>query len=348
MHRTQEGNEDMKKMKLFGLGLGLLAVVAIAQPANAACGAPFLISTTDAGTGEYSYVINPGVTDNGFNGSTITDQLTGFFWGVGIGNPALGVGADNGSFAALDWFYIYPGFPAGILTTWAASAGIDTCIDVQGALGSRCQATFLQDVDPSTGQGVFALISTADDPASGDFYLNLEGGAAINLAPAAQMPILNSTRNGDQGVTVQLGGPTAEALAAGAYLDAALACQGAGGGGTDPLNGLVDGYSIRYQVLPRGSQPPSDFGADGWNDGGTGVLPLGMPGQVAVDCGGQDADVYLTYQLHLDSGFAAPLVSASSTRIECGPNVADPQQRIRIAPDQPETRQKPTTRQRTR
>ena len=45
MHRTQEGIDNMKKMKIFGLALGVLALIAVAQPANAACGAPFLITS---------------------------------------------------------------------------------------------------------------------------------------------------------------------------------------------------------------------------------------------------------------------------------------------------------------
>jgi hypothetical protein len=330
-------------MKCFGIGLGLLAVVAIAQPAQAACGAGFLISTLTTDPAVYSYVINPAVdpVTEGSDGRTVSPAFQGFFWGLGVGDPEVGVGADNGTFAAIDWLYPLGGYPALIGTTWASDSGIDTCIDVQGALGSRCQVTFLQDIDPGTGQGMFALISTGDEP-NGDFQLNLDGNAPITLAPAAQMAILNSTRNGDQGVTVALSGPTAASLAAGAYLDSDPACLAAGGGGTDPLNGLVTGYSVRYRVQPRGTQPPSDYSAAAWTDAGTGILPLGAPGQAAVDCGGADSDVYLTYQLHFDSGFAAPIVSASSTRTECGPNVADPAERIRIAP---ETRQKPTTRQ---
>jgi hypothetical protein len=333
----------MRKMKFFGLALGLLAIVAVAQPAHAICGAPFLISTAvDVDT--YSYVINPAVdpATQGLNGSTVTDQIQGFFWGVGVGNPTLGVGADNGSWTALDWLYIFPGYPAAIITTWAESTGIDTCIDVQGAFGSRCQATFVQDVDPDTGEGMFALLATADDDASGDFFLVQDGNAPIVFAPQPKMAVTGSVRNGAQGVTVALAGPTVEAIAAGSFLDEDPACLAASGGGPAPLNGLVTGYSVRYVIQPRGSQPPSNFAVEQWTDSGNGILPLGSTTQAAVDCGGQDNDVYLSYQLHFDSGFAAPFVSASTTRTECGPNVADPQERIRVAP---ETRQKPATRQ---
>jgi len=342
MHRTQEGIEDMRKMKIFGLGLALLAVAAVAQPAHAACGAAYIVSTT-FNVAEYSYVVNPTVDPEteGFNGSTVSPAIQGFFWGVGIGDPALGVGADNGAWATPDWLYTLPGYGASILTAWNESPDIDNCIDTQAPAGSRCQATFVQDVNPDTGQGLFALVSTGDET-NGDFYLNQDGNAPINLVPAAQLGILNSVRNGSQGVNVQVSGPTAAGIAAGAYLDDDPACVGAGGGGTDPLNGLVTGYKVRYLVQPRGTAPPSNFAASAWTDAGTGVLALGAPGQAAVDCGGADSDVYLTYQLVLDSGFEAPLVSASSTRTECGPNVADPAERIRIAP---ETRQKPTTRQ---
>lgn len=343
MHRTQEGIEDMRKMKLFGLGVGLLAIVAFAQPANAICGAPFVI-TSIADSATYSYLVNPAVdpATQGLQGSTVSPALQGFFWGLGVGDPTLGVGADNGSWAAPDWLYVVDGYPANILTHWAESTGIDNCIDVQGALGDRCQVTFFQDVDPDTGEGLFVLISTADDDAGGDFYLNREGNAPITLVPAEKMAVLNSIRNGSQGVTVQLSGPSVAGVVAGSLLDADVDCVVAGGGGTDPLNGIVTGFSVRYLVQPRGTQPPTNFAASAWTDAGTGILPLGAPAQAAVDCGGADGDVYLTYQLHFDSGFASPLVSASTTRTECGPNVADPAERIRIKPD---TRQKPTTRQ---
>lgn len=334
----QEGIFEMKKMKIFGLALGVLALVAAAQPAQAACGAPFLI--TSLGATEYAYLYNPSVElgGGGIQGSSITDQLTGFFWGVGVGDPALGVGADNGSFAALDWLGIYPNYPAYINTTWAASTGIDTCIDVQGGLGERCQVTFMQDVNLNGGGGVFALMSTPDDPASGDFLLT-NGSNPINFAPQAAMSILSSTRNGDTGVAMMLSGPNAADIDAGSYLSDAAQCQGTGGAGS-AANGLIVGYDAVVQVLPRGSAPPSDFNAAAWTPASQ-TTPLGTPVSISVPCDG-DSDVYASYKLVMDSGFTSPIVSNSTTRIECGPNVADPSQ-IRV---KPEGRQAPRTRSR--
>ena len=322
----------MKKMKIFGLALGVLALIAVAQPANAACGAPFLITSINGDAGYYAYVINPTVTPgaggNGLAGSTITDQFTGFFWGVGVGDPAPGVGADNGTFAAIDWMYVYPNYPASVLTTWAASTDIDTCIDVQGALGERCQVTFFQDVDlENGGEGLFAIVSTPDDSASGDFFLD-NGGVNITLAPADKMAILGSTRAGDTGVEIMLGSPAMPE--AGLYLSDAPACQGAGVGGT-AANGLIVGYQAVTQVVPRGSAPPSDFSRAAWTNAGD-VAPVGQPTAISVPCDG-DSDVYASYAWEMDSGFSSPIVSSSTTRLECGANIADPDQGIRVKPE---------------
>ena len=170
------------------IALGL-ALIAGAQPAQAACGAPFLITSIDQGGGAYSYVITPGVdVGDGFRGSSITEDFGGAFWALGFGNPAPGVGADNGAWPALNWLYTYPGYPASILTTWAADPSIDTCIDVQGPLGQRCQATLLSDVNPQTGEGVWALSVNPDNPSSGDFFLIARPQPRnLVLAPSPQL-----------------------------------------------------------------------------------------------------------------------------------------------------------------
>ena len=274
MHWTQEGIENMKALKIFGLALGVVALIAAAQPAQAACGAPFLITSINSSTGYIAYVINPTVTDDGLDGSSITADVTCFFWGVGFGNPAFGVGADNGSFPTLSWLYVYPGYAASVLTTWAADPSIDTCIDAMGPLGERCQVTFFQDVSTADGSGLFALVSTPDNPASGDFFMD-NGGVNIELAPQEGMAILSSSRAGDTGVAMDLSGPSPEGILAGSYLSDSPNCQGAGAGGTDPLNGLIVGYRAVTQVMPRGSAPPSDFNVDAWDDAGSGIQPLG-------------------------------------------------------------------------
>ena len=115
----------MKSLKIFGLALGVVALVAAAQPAQAACGAPFLITSLNQAAGYYAYVVNPSTeSGGGLDGSTVTEDVTGFFWGLGVGNPLPGVGADNGTFPTLSWLYIYPNYPAAVLTTWAADPSI--------------------------------------------------------------------------------------------------------------------------------------------------------------------------------------------------------------------------------
>jgi hypothetical protein len=58
-------------------------------------------------------------------------------------------------------------------------------------------------------------------------------------------------------------------------------------------------------------------------------------------------DLYLGAVLYFDSGFSTPIVSGNSTRIEAGPNLAEPEDRQRF---RPATRQGPRrpSRERTR
>jgi hypothetical protein len=73
--------------------------------------------------------------------------------------------------------------------------------------------------------------------------------------------------------------------------------------------------------------------------------PVGSPVTVEALCGATNVDVYLATQLTFDSGFTTDVVSANSTRIECGPNVANPTPiRPRVIPERPELRTPKRTR----
>jgi hypothetical protein len=68
-----------------------------------------------------------------------------------------------------------------------------------------------------------------------------------------------------------------------------------------------------------------------------------MGGSVVVEslCGSVDNDVYLSTELWFDSDFTAPFVSSNSTRIECGPTLADPE-KPRFRPGSQQGPRRPT------
>ncbi|NIR60755.1 MAG: hypothetical protein GWO02_15230 [Gammaproteobacteria bacterium] len=122
------------------------------------------------------------------------------------------------------------------------------------------------------------------------------------------------------------------------YLSADPQCN-SGGGGAE----LFEGYRVRAQVLPRGSAPPSDFNVENWppaptpGGGGAAPTPIGQNTTVALPCG-QDSDVYVSYTL-VGKGctsancFNTEVVFQTSTRVECGANLADPEERIQVKPN---------------
>ena len=81
-------------------------VAGSSMPGHALCGGEptAVIPTCDqrisSGT---SYVFSPGCedVDCGSSVSSVTDALVGQFWGLGRGDPAQGMGSDNGTFPAL-------------------------------------------------------------------------------------------------------------------------------------------------------------------------------------------------------------------------------------------------------
>lgn len=321
----------MKYRKFFGVALGLLMIAAVAMPANAACGnARLLVS---------SYVLTPGsVYTYQVSGNTVTDMFAGSWWALGFGDAASPGGNDSGTFTALEWMgnLVDSGYFAYMNTTWAVDPRIDGCID---ATTATCTAVQLTDVDPTSGDPVFALLSAEQDT-----FKNYEfgGGAQITLAPLPAVQIANSTRVGDTGIIVDVAAIDAAGFDGGLYLDAN--CTGAVGGGVG-IELLVPGVCFYSQSLPRGSQPPTDTSTatGGWVAVDAGCIPFGSPASLPVACTG-DSDVYVTYAFQNESGIPADHTTGAATRTECGPNIADPAVIIRATPSNRET--KPTTRQR--
>ena len=319
----------MKNIRIIALAGALLAVVAASMPADAVCPLARQISSLQ-GAG-YSYIYTPGFCDAGYpcgaGTGSISNGLMGNFWVIGAGDPAIDpTSNDNGAWPALEgsggsytygWLYsnAYYGYPGFVQTTWAADPRIDGCPDAAAPAGNLCTAIALYDQD-AAGNGYFGLITSAAD-GGGNYFFGT--GSAIRLAPldrANGPTITGTTRNPDQTVNVTVAAPQIDAN--GLTLDPAC-------------NDAIAGFKTYVQIVPRGMMPPADRGLGSWtevasNDG------LSSDASFVVDCGGVNSDAYVATSVVLDSGFETMFVSANSQRIECGPNVANPddlQERVR-------------------
>lgn len=313
----------MRKVLTAVFVLGLL--LAVAQPAQAECGFARLVRSID--TTGYSYVATPGVTPTIGVISSVTNGAKGAFWILGNGNPTPHpagdeLGADNGSWPAVEgsygyyyygWLtfglspYAYYPYSAAVSGTWAQDGRIDGCPD---PIPNACIAILLN--DELDGVGYFALITKARD-ANGNYELVQPGNAPYNMVQIPKLGIDGSTTIDATKVSLDVSGPDGAAIAAGLYLDP---------GCPDP----VAGYRVRSQGLAPGSNPPGSRAIGDWTDVSPvdqNPIPLGTPDTVEVTCAG-NTDVYLAASLLFDSNFELDLVGENSTRVACGPTIADP------------------------
>lgn len=327
----------MRIMRILTAAAALLAVVALAAPAEAACGNASIIGTTNGGdvsfvmteafeTVSYSYYGTPAGNIPPFSSNT---RVT--FWRQGTGDPTLGLGDDNGSFdmvAAGGIYYgAYPSynfyFAAQIASGWSAPS-VDGCIG-----GNSCQCLLLTDQDGD--QGYYAIAS-AQSALTNDTFFNQGGtdGNGNNM-PIVMRPVPlprfnSSSRNG---TTIELNMTVADDGGA-SYVKDGCACG-------------PTGYKVLQQVVLSGAQPPSNRDLSGWTEavvvggGAQGVTPIGGNVNVVADCSDTGSDVYLATQMFFDSGFTTSIVSANSARVECDPNLADPNGTKPIRPNGPRT-----------
>ena len=331
-----------------------LFLAAAFTPAQAACGAALLIATTDSTTGAKTFVNTaipgwspnycfgiPGYAPSMYPGvPPVTPAFDGVFWAFGTGNPAIGLGDDNGLWLASSWSYYYanPSYliygAAEIFTSWAGAAVIDGCLFNSGPTtgpdpGQECTCVLLTDQDGATGY--YAIAANSTDPGSNSFLTQPgtepcnNNSGNISLQPIPAPYINNATWNpvtGDVTFNATVSGDP------GNYnLDPATC-------GCGPI-----GYQVVYAAVPRGNPAPSDRDEAAWTvanlpgGGAQPVTPMGGAVTVEPTCGLVDQDVYLGTLLHFDSGYTASVVSSNSTRAECGTNIAEPfEPRPRVRP----------------
>jgi hypothetical protein len=323
-----------------------VVALAIGAPAVADCGAnPGIISGQGAGgvsqvfTQKFAETPYQDATFYGFNytygayaycgaggGCTpVSPAAHVSFWSQGLGNVAPLVGVDNGTFDVIAnggiYFYSYTdtGFYGGayLQTGWAT--GSDGCI---GANNCLCALLTDQDGDDSywaiagarSNTGFTTSLNRGGTDGSG--YLN----APLILVRADKPSIIGSARVGtDVDLQVSVAPPSG-----GVYVK-------------DGCNCGPTGFKVLQQIVPRGNMPPTDRSL-GWVEaplsvgGAQNVTPMGGTVSVRSLCGPADQDVYLATQLFFDSGFSTSVVSGNSSRVECGTNLADPNDNPRIRP----------------
>ena len=309
----------------IGAALALLVTVSI-QPVQAACAASFLIDSAGGGEGQSGILSSQGdCFQYGCYGASISPNFRAFFWSLGTGDPAIGLGDDSGAFHSDDWvqpglessipnyfYFSYFGDNVGGTLNWAQSPAIDGCVNLAPA--PQCTCLLLSDTWGD--QAYYAVISDQAD-AGTNFDISRPGGAPYVMAPVPRPTVINSVRQeGTNNVafTVGLGGDN---LSAGNYEKESCDC------------GLS--YKIYANVRPRGSQPPNsrDISTGGWVDvaPSSGGTAAGATTTFEVNCGATDTDVYLGTVLTTSDGFTATHVSENGARVECGPTIADPVQR---------------------
>lgn len=355
----------MKTTKILMVAATLIVALSLAAPASASCGTASLISTVgdpaNVGQSGYTFVYGPVFQEFAYivrgpgyvytysenagdpAPQAVSSAATVSFWALGAGDPAIGSGTDNGLFdmIAVGHFYGY-GYSSGaglaggywnaatIFSTWEP-AGIDGCIG-----SGNCMCLLISDHDGE--RGFWAVTGGQSDP---NFNTSINQGGAdgngnnlpIVLVTMDAPSITGAVRQGnfDVDLTVKLAAPTG-----GDYTN-------------DGCNCAPIGYKVLEQIVVRGSMPPTDRGIAAWSEpvlpggGVQGVTAFSVGGAdtgvtVRSACGAVDTDVYLTAQLVFDSGFATTAVSGNATRVECGPTLADPDDRpsrIRPRSDRP-------------
>ena len=233
------------------------------------------------------------------NGHDPSQALTGSFWGLGGGDPALGPGDDNGTDLArgntdpnLDWLKSYQGhfYVAG---AWS-NGGVDNCILDATTPSPKRTVTMLADATGS--QGYFGVLCAAANAFANFDYAPL---GEVTLAPVPQSAVVRVTGLAEDEVEVELSSPSEESIAPGLHLESSC--------GTDSV---VTGYRTYYRALPLDAPPPSTrVAADGWT-AVPGQNPFGTSPVFRVTCGA-DCALYVANSLVFDSGFETPYLSSN-------------------------------------
>ena len=274
------------------------------------------------------------------SGPPVSSAMKGVYWAVGSGNPAIGLGNDNGNFrggfAAGDFWikqkngtfvggvYHYPAWISlnlgdnnvvGPPVTWS-SPDADGCGPANPP-ASVCTCMLI--TDEWAGAGYFATLCAASNPL-GNTRFDTGGGSAFVLKPIPRPLITSSVRDTLSGdVTLSVGAGNAgipDSAAEGVYT-------------SDSCGTGLQGFRVFGAVVPRGGSPtPGQFvelpRADGSPQGNTGY---GAQVAVKADCNpASEQDLFLAVQMVGEGAtpFKSGVLSQPSGRVPCGSNLATP------------------------
>jgi hypothetical protein len=350
----------MKRLLTTAAGLVLVMGLAAAlAPAQANClAARGVISTTPNNqtylytpgnpfTPNYAMYIRPG-------GGTVSYYINGEFWAFGAGNPTVGIGVDSGNFKGqfdtvngqlANW--LIPGYFGGQKSFFGGPAGhwqtpgSDGCITTTGSSATlpddqECNIVLLQDEDGAgTMTGFFAVLATDQNTAADFEYTTATGfPPAIMLAPIPKPQITGSARVPPDDVNLTVVVNATINPANGFYLNCSPSQNGA----------IADGYRLYGRRVPRLTPKPTQHNTrwlnqalhlrpgpplPPWQSLTPAKVPLNQPTNILANCNGNE-DLWIGASLTFGgvaggaANYETKIVSMNSTKIECGPNLAEP------------------------
>jgi hypothetical protein len=237
-------------------------------------------------------------------GYNLPGTVLGHYWALGYGDPAFGVGIDNGAWDRSEW--LNPKL-AGlkIKGDWLDSASIDGCIDGASAPGTtnEVMVVSLSDSDVFSHFGYFAVAAVGRGLPSDLRQFDFAAGVAedIVMAPIPAPRVMWSWRQGCTQM-FEIESPSLTKLEAGFYSD-----------GSVELDDVIVGYRL-YEKFPyeHGSGPLWNRRRSEWTPASD-VIPLGDHVILEYSCMDYFIDIaYLALSVVFDSGFESEYVSHNS------------------------------------
>lgn len=339
----------MKNILRIAVGAALLlGLAASMQPAEANCGAARAFTTLP------NRFSTPGAPF-GPNGYAVSPDFAGSFWSLaplpGGGNPANALGNDSGALTGPTGgfgtplppgpssLWIYPGFGGagayiGQSTGHWQTPGSDGCIDNDGSTGGcspaetgQCMVALLTD-DDQAGHGFFAVLAKTANTAGGnglgvcDYDFSTLTSGDFQLAAVPKPEIRGSTRNGANSVDVSV---RVSLPSSGFFLGCSPAQNAA-------IQAATAKLYLRQVLGHDTTNANPDRNKNTWVSA-SGDIPLNTNTTITLTCGGTDTDYYLCSTLKVPTGngqfYELDNCSSDSLTIECGPNLAQPQERPR-------------------
>ena len=331
----------MKRTSVLSFGaLAVLMIAALTPSAQAACGA----GAGGLYSGYSPIHSNPGWPlgasyCSGCGPAFSQQDIVGFFWHLGFGDQFTNtVGDDSGSWAVQNWMQeAFPPSPPyyyrGVLTGggWGGDLAVDNCILLTDPNG--CSCVYLGDDYNRQDCGQFLVMGSQLDPALAQFNYAQPGLASLQMAQIPPPIILGSSGFGNGSVDLNV---VVNPPAGGVY-------QGHGNCDCAPVSYRIRAVQNPGGVLTSTNPGTRQIGAWPLLDTGVGTgnpgppqpavgTPLGQPVTVHAPCSSANQlDVYLVTELMFNNGghpsgpIQSLVVSKDSPEVECGPNLADPE-----------------------